>query len=131
MEKVSQLGKRQERAELGGSQLSAMCKRGTSLTAYSSDSPQHFEYVRVLLLILALYDVGDMPYRVAAPLLQQCKAEQLRMIEDVSPHLLEHTEELWQRACLRDFSDLRKLHEDDALVPPDSWRDLYSVRSTH
>lgn len=37
------------------------------------------------LFVSALYDVGDMPYRVAAPLLQQCRPDQLRMIEDASP----------------------------------------------
>ena len=56
-----------------------------------------------------------MPYRVAAPLLQQCKPEQLRMIEEASPHLLEHTNDIWQRACLRDFSELRKAQQDGTL----------------
>ena len=63
-----------------------------------------------------------MPYRVAAPLLQQCKPEQLRTIEEASPHLLEHTDELWHRACLRDFSELRKAQQDGTLEAPPSWR---------
>lgn len=33
----------------------------------------------------ALYDVGDMPYRLARPLLQQCRPLQLRAIEEASP----------------------------------------------
>lgn len=32
-----------------------------------------------------LYDVGEMPYRLAKPLLQQCRAEQLRAMEEASP----------------------------------------------
>lgn len=93
-------------------QLSAMCRRGTCAfmagiqglgergTNVRSDPSPHIQYVDVVvgLLILfffaclltwlfvsALYDVGDMPYRVAAPLLQQCRPDQLRMIEDASP----------------------------------------------
>lgn len=69
-----------------------------------------------------------MPYRVAAPLLQQCKPEQLRMIEEASPHLLEHTNDIWQRACLRDFSELRKAQQDGTLEAPPSWRDLYLTK---
>ncbi|WFD28188.1 ERMES complex subunit [Malassezia nana] len=76
----------------------------------------------------ALYDVGDMPYRLARPFLLQCKPEQLRMLEDASPHLLEDTDELWHRACLRDFSDLRKLGEEGRLEAPPSWRDLYQTK---
>ena len=69
-----------------------------------------------------------MPYRVAAPLLQQCKPEQLRMIEEASPHLLEHTNDIWQRACLRDFSELRKAQQDGTLEAPPSWRALYLTK---
>lgn len=85
-------------------------------------------YAVILRHISTLYDVGDMPYRVAAPLLQQCRPDQLRMIEDASPHLLEYSDELWHRACLRDFSELRKLHEDGTLPTPPSWRDLYRTK---
>ncbi|WFC97128.1 hypothetical protein MBRA1_003794 [Malassezia brasiliensis] len=74
----------------------------------------------------AVHDLGDMPYRLARPILQQCRPEQLRELEAASPHLADDTEELWQHACLRDFSDLRKLHEDGALPPPASWRALYN-----
>lgn len=57
-----------------------------------------------------------------------------RYVATLTQHLAEDTEgtlpahaELWQHACLRDFSDLRKLHEDGALPPPASWRTLYNV----
>lgn len=36
--------------------------------------------------------------------------------------------ELWRRACLRDFSDVRKLDEEGRLDVPSSWRDLYQTK---
>ena len=50
------------------------------------------------------------------------------MIEEASPHLLEHTNDIWQRACLRDFSELRKAQQDGTLEAPPSWRDLYLTK---
>ncbi|KAL4399460.1 elongin complex protein [Malassezia pachydermatis] len=78
--------------------------------------------------IHALYDVGEMPYRLAKPFLQQCRPDQLRAIEAASPHLLEDTEELWHRACVRDFSDVRKAEEEGTLSTPTSWRDMYAMK---
>ncbi|WFD49726.1 hypothetical protein GLX27_004411 [Malassezia furfur] len=89
-------------------QLSALCRRV------------------ILRNLAAVHDLGDMPYRLARPILQQCRPEQLRELEAASPHLADDTEELWQHACLRDFSDIRKLHEDGTLPPPTSWRTLYN-----
>lgn len=78
--------------------MQGLGERGTNVR---SDPSPHIQYVDIvavrlvlffILLVLltwlfvsALYDVGDMPYRVAAPLLQQCRPDQLRMIEDASP----------------------------------------------
>lgn len=57
-----------------------------------------------------------------------------RYVPVLTQHLADDTEgvwptyaELWQHACLRDFSDIRKLHEDGTLPPPTSWRTLYNV----
>ena len=50
------------------------------------------------------------------------------MIEEASPHLLEHTNDIWQRACLRDFSELRKAQQDGTLEAPPSWRALYLTK---
>ncbi|WFD05909.1 hypothetical protein MVES1_001243 [Malassezia vespertilionis] len=79
--------------------------------------------------LVSVQDIGDMPYRLARPFLQLCRPEQLRMLEQRSPHMLHETEELWRHACLRDFSELRKLEEaHDATLAPPSWRALYEQK---
>ena len=47
----------------------------------------YFDIFMVCLrpLTKALYDVGEMPYRLAKPFLQQCRPDQLRAIEAASP----------------------------------------------
>ncbi|KOS12972.1 transcription elongation factor b polypeptide 3 [Malassezia pachydermatis] len=88
-----------------------------------------------LPLLSALCRRGEMPYRLAKPFLQQCRPDQLRAIEAASPkarHIVHLTLELWHRACVRDFSDVRKAEEEGTLSTPTSWRDMYAVggRST-
>ncbi|PWN96289.1 hypothetical protein FA09DRAFT_288012, partial [Tilletiopsis washingtonensis] len=74
-------------------------------------------------------DIGDMPYRIAKPVLESCRAEQLVVLEEASPHLLESTEELWRKLALADFATVRR--EEAAGVyerkPPRSWRKHYLV----
>lgn len=65
-----------------------------------------------------------MPFRVVRPFLEQCRSDQLLEIEESSPHLLPDTQPIWRRNCLRDFSELRKLDQDEPLES-DDWRALY------
>ncbi|WFD31958.1 hypothetical protein MSPP1_003000 [Malassezia sp. CBS 17886] len=69
-----------------------------------------------------------MPYRLVRPLLQQCRPEQLRVIEDASPHLTPNIDEIWRRACVRDFAELRRMDTDGSLQPRPSWRALYEEK---
>lgn len=80
--------------------------------------------------ISSVQDLGDMPYRNAAPILEECRIDQLILLEEASPHLLGHTDEIWKRNCLRDFFELRKKYSEPiagAAAPrePKSWRKLY------
>lgn len=87
--------------------------------------------LRVILRnISSVQDLGDMPYRNAKPILEECRIEQLITLEEASLHLLEHTEEIWKRNCLRDFIELRKKYTPTTpCIPlprePKSWRRLY------
>ncbi|SPO28918.1 uncharacterized protein UTRI_05037_B [Ustilago trichophora] len=85
--------------------------------------------LRVILRnISSVQDLGDMPYRNAKPILEECRIDQLIALEETSPHLLEHTEEIWKRNCLRDFIDLRKKYTPGVgatAKEPKSWRRLY------
>lgn len=89
--------------------------------------------LRVILRnISSVQDLGDMPYRNAKPILEECRIDQLIMLEEASPHLLEHTDEIWKRNCLRDFFHLRKKYtaphpnsESPLHKEPQSWRRLY------
>ncbi|WFD35108.1 hypothetical protein MCUN1_001957 [Malassezia cuniculi] len=72
----------------------------------------------------ALHDVGEMPFRLVRPFLEQARVEQLLEIEESSPHLLADTQAIWRRNCLRDFSDLRKLDQEHPLEC-DDWRAQY------
>ncbi|SPO27894.1 uncharacterized protein UTRI_05037 [Ustilago trichophora] len=85
--------------------------------------------LRVILRnISSVQDLGDMPYRNARPILEECRIDQLIALEETCPHLLEHTEEIWKRNCLRDFIDLRKKYNPDSAATakePKSWRRLY------
>ncbi|PWN48987.1 hypothetical protein IE53DRAFT_168960 [Violaceomyces palustris] len=73
----------------------------------------------------AVQDVGDMPFRIARDILEQCRVDQLILLEENSPHLLEHTDSIWKRNCLRDFVQVRKKYEENLQKEPSSWRRLY------
>ena len=90
--------------------------------------------LRVILRnISSVQDLGDMPYRNAKPILEECRIDQLILLEEASPHLLEHTDEIWKRNCLRDFIELRKKYQPPnspgtttmMAKEPKSWRRLY------
>lgn len=83
--------------------------------------------LRVILRnLVSVQDLGDMPWRNAKPILEACRVDQLITLEEASPHLLEHSEEIWRRNCLQDFMELRKLYSDNQnRKEPKSWRRLY------
>ncbi|CCF50758.1 hypothetical protein NDA10_007700 [Ustilago hordei] len=97
----------------------------------SSNMSLYSMCLRVILRnISSVQDLGEMPYRNAKPILEECRVEQLVTLEEASPHLLEHTEEVWKRNCLRDFNELRKKYTPSTpciALPkePKSWRRLY------
>ncbi len=66
-----------------------------------------------------------MPYRLASDILEQMRPAQLVEIEEASPHLAQHTDGIWQRHTLSEFTKIRKAHEAGELKPPKSWRTLY------
>uniref|UniRef100_V5GSU7 Elongin-A n=1 Tax=Kalmanozyma brasiliensis (strain GHG001) TaxID=1365824 RepID=V5GSU7_KALBG len=81
--------------------------------------------LRVILRnISSVQDLGVLPYRHAKPILEECRIDQLILLEENSPHLLEHTEEIWKRNALRDFIDLRRRYTTE-VKEPKSWRKLY------
>ncbi|KAJ9474787.1 Elongin-A [Pseudozyma hubeiensis] len=84
--------------------------------------------LRVILRnISSVQDLGVLPYHHAKPILEECRIDQLILLEENSPHLLERSEEIWKRNCLRDFIDLRKKYNSDLdnVKEPKSWRRLY------
>ncbi|TKY89142.1 hypothetical protein EX895_001673 [Sporisorium graminicola] len=84
--------------------------------------------LRVILRnIASVQDLGVLPYRHAKPILEECRIDQLIALEEASPHLLEHSDEIWKRNCLRDFLDLRRKYSSPAegVKEPKSWRRLY------
>lgn len=50
-----------------------------------------------------LVDVGDVPYSMIKDILPGCRVEQLREIEELSPHIAEEDEEIWEYFFKRDF----------------------------
>ncbi|SJX64466.1 uncharacterized protein SRS1_15107 [Sporisorium reilianum f. sp. reilianum] len=104
------------------------CPHATPARAHSSNSLYTMCLRVVLRNISSVQDLGVLPYRHAKPILEECRVEQLIALEDASPHLLAHTDEIWRRNCLRDFLELRRKYSSaDAVVPkePRSWRKLY------
>lgn len=50
-----------------------------------------------------LDDIGILPYHLVKPILEKMNAKQLNVIEQNSPHLLPHSDELWVDLIKRDF----------------------------
>lgn len=79
----------------------------------------------ILRNISSVTSLGDMPFRNARPILEECHIPHLILLEESSPHLLPHTEPIWRRNCLRDFIDLRRRFASPGCKEPKSWRKLY------
>ncbi|KAM9919064.1 hypothetical protein OXX59_008201 [Metschnikowia pulcherrima] len=50
-------------------------------------------------------DVGDTPYHLVQPILKRLNAKQLALIEENSPTIMPHTDELWGFLIEKDFPD--------------------------
>lgn len=99
-----------------------------TLTPRHQPSSLYTMCLRVILRnITSVQDLGVLPYRHAKPILEECRIDQLITLEEASPHLLEYSEEIWKRNCLRDFIDLRRKYADQVVQAkePRSWRKLY------
>lgn len=89
------------------------------------------EIVQSILLAhsAAITDIGDMPYRLARPVLHEMKSTQLKLVETNSRSPIHpDTEEIWERLCCAEFVKIRILVEDrkEVILPPSGfWRDLY------
>ncbi|KAK9893361.1 hypothetical protein P389DRAFT_20265 [Cystobasidium minutum MCA 4210] len=81
----------------------------TPSTSSSSHTPQTVPRLtdlckRVLKANVAhIVDVGDVPYEMVKDVLFGCRVEQLREIEELSPHIAEEDEEIWEYFFKRDF----------------------------
>lgn len=58
-----------------------------------------------LRLIPFIQDVGNARYDIVKPILARMSARQLAELERASPHLLDHTDELWRDLILKDYPD--------------------------
>ncbi|XP_050397464.1 transcription elongation factor B polypeptide 3 [Patella vulgata] len=66
----------------------------------------------------ALDYVGCIPYEILKPVLERCTVQQLLRLEDLNPHFVGDTEELWAIHCERDF----KREQPDEM---EAWREMY------
>ncbi|KAK6167682.1 hypothetical protein SNE40_021652 [Patella caerulea] len=66
----------------------------------------------------ALDYVGCIPYEILKPVLERCTVPQLLRLEDLNPHFVGDTEELWAIHCERDF----KREQPDEM---EAWREMY------
>uniref|UniRef100_A0A915BR10 TFIIS N-terminal domain-containing protein n=1 Tax=Parascaris univalens TaxID=6257 RepID=A0A915BR10_PARUN len=76
--------------------------------------------IRVLCAnIDAIEEVGDTPYYLLKPVLEKCSPEQLSFIERRNPHLMEDSDELWEKIVNRVFP--KCVTDND-----ETWRDCYT-----
>ncbi|KZT57029.1 hypothetical protein CALCODRAFT_496689 [Calocera cornea HHB12733] len=68
---------------------------------------------------------GEMSYEAVHPFLMRMDAAQLRCVEENSPHLIDHTEEIWKALCLREFIEIRRAYDSGQLGEPGYWREVY------
>ncbi|UZJ54820.1 hypothetical protein CBS101457_004140 [Exobasidium rhododendri] len=84
---------------------------------------------KIILQKIHLFDTfGITPFSIVRPILEQCTAKKLWSLEEQSPHLLNHTNYIWKRLCLKEFRDLAQAHGSGDLEEVDHWRALFEVR---
>ncbi|KIJ35758.1 hypothetical protein M422DRAFT_34549 [Sphaerobolus stellatus SS14] len=73
----------------------------------------------------SIQGLGDVPYSLCEPILQQCSAEQLLAFERSSPHLKEESQSVWQSLCFRDFRRWEARYQTGEIAEPKCWRKQY------
>lgn len=85
---------------------------------------------RVIIQRIYLFDtLGDAPFQLVRPILEQCPAKKLWALEEDSSHFIRETGTIWKRNCLRDFRDLQPQQLSTAQESVGGWRELYRVRT--
>jgi len=72
----------------------------------------------------SITSLGNLPYRLAKPILLLMSAEKLMEIERNSPHLKDDDQEIWENLCIERLG-VKK--DGDHFRPPKSWRKFYHV----
>lgn len=73
-----------------------------------------------------IVSLGDnASYDLVRPILDSCSADNLRRLEDATPHLKTHTNDLWQQQCFREHAAEVGEYSSGLLDTPKSWRDLF------
>lgn len=78
----------------------------------------HQSLASAMDLFSALEYTGGVPYSILKPVVERATPDQLYMLEQHNPYLIEETDELWQRHCQKDF---RTKHREEM----ETWRDMY------
>lgn len=65
-----------------------------------------------------------MPFEILKPVLERATPDQLFVLEDYNPYLIDDTGDLWLQHCKRKFRG-QKPREFE------SWRDMFLVRHRH
>ncbi|KAH9966829.1 hypothetical protein BC827DRAFT_701991 [Russula dissimulans] len=103
------------------SEIDTPCRRIPSLVHYCRKvAAAHVD---------GIISFGDtVSYELVRPILESCSAENLRRLEDATPHLQAYTNALWRQQCFREHLSDAEEYSSGSLVPPKSWRDLFFVR---
>jgi len=73
-----------------------------------------------------IVSLGDsVPYELVRPILESCVADNLRRLEDATPHLRAYTNDLWRGHCTREYQVETEEYCSGSLAPPKSWRVLF------
>ncbi|KIY43513.1 hypothetical protein FISHEDRAFT_78371 [Fistulina hepatica ATCC 64428] len=70
---------------------------------------------------------GCMDFDLIEPILENCTEEQLRRLEQASPHICEYTDARWKALCYERFPTwMHQEHDSGKAVEPQSWRNQFN-----
>ncbi|KAI9458265.1 RNA polymerase II transcription factor SIII subunit A-domain-containing protein [Russula earlei] len=73
-----------------------------------------------------IVSLGDtVSYDLVRPILETCSVDNLRRLEDATPHLRGYTNELWRQQCYREHLAEAEECSSRSLVPSEPWRDIF------
>lgn len=100
------------------SEIETPCRRIPSLVHYCR---------RVATVhVNGIVSLGDsLSYDLVRPILESCSADNLRRLEDATPHLRAYTNDLWRVHCSREHQVETEEYSSGFLAPPKSWRVLF------